>query len=320
MRRDFLRQRSGFTLIELLVVIAIIAILIGLLLPAVQKVREAAARTQCENNLKQFGLACHNFHDTYSYFPTAGNSGSITVLGGTPTTPVSSSFQNAGFLYQSLPFLEQDNVYLKTSTAGGQLIKMYYCPARRSPTARKLSWGPTVGTNDYAAPLFRAFGDTAGGKSQWGCWDFVDDNTNPPGFHSGIIVRGGSGPGTGQSGGTVAFPPSRIASVTDGLSNTLLIGEKWLGVGAPEWTDSGYTTGFESVWPTLRCSMAGPVADTKDPPGNANWQVFGSAHAGIMNAVFGDGSVHSISFTIPNAVFQLLCRKDDGLVVNPSGW
>jgi prepilin-type N-terminal cleavage/methylation domain-containing protein/prepilin-type processing-associated H-X9-DG protein len=321
MHGNYSRRRAGFTLIELLVVIAIIGILIALLLPAVQKVREAAARSQCLNNLKQIALACHNFHDTHGYFPTAGNDGSITVSDGMPTLPTSNPYQQAGFLYQMLPFLEQGNVYNNTASAPNQSIKLYYCPSRRSPSNKPH-------TNDYAFPTWRAVGDTSGGTSPWGCWDFHDDNTNPPCFHSGIIVRGGSGPWAGhQGGGNVQFSPARMAEVTDGLSNTLLIAEKWIhpqyySVPPPdyEWTDSGYLGGF-AHWTTMRCSMGGPHPDAQGDYANLHyWQMFGSPHPGGINAAFGDGAVHAISFNIPNGVFQLLCRKSDGQVVDPSGW
>ena len=99
-----MRRRSAFTLIELLVVIAIIAILIALLVPAVQKVREAAARAKCSNNLKQLGLACHNYHDTLGYLPISHG------IWSEPTNPVA-PHTGRGWILEALPFIEQDNLY-----------------------------------------------------------------------------------------------------------------------------------------------------------------------------------------------------------------
>src|SRR6266446_9666066 len=111
MIRKLLAWRIGFTLIELLVVIAIIGVLIALLLPAVQKVREAANRTQCANNLKQIGLAVHNFHDTYGTFPNTGGWWQTGITYDQSGTPIGIKYQQAGWLYQIMPFIEQDNLY-----------------------------------------------------------------------------------------------------------------------------------------------------------------------------------------------------------------
>src|SRR5438132_6404215 len=111
MKKLRLWRRIGFTLVELLVVIAIIGVLIALLLPAVQKVREAANRTQCANNLKQIGLAVHNFHDTYGVFPTQGGWWYTGPSYDSTGVAYGYKYQTAGWGFQILPFIEQDNLY-----------------------------------------------------------------------------------------------------------------------------------------------------------------------------------------------------------------
>src|SRR5262245_2933941 len=128
-------RRSAFTLIELLVVIAIIAVLIGLLLPAVQKVREAAARAKCQNNLHQLATGCHNYHDQIGILPTAGRQ---DFLGGrdatNPTAPGATQWWN--WRYQILPYIEQTPPYMLTSNAQVRTtpIALFNCPSRRPPT------------------------------------------------------------------------------------------------------------------------------------------------------------------------------------------
>ncbi|WP_439623001.1 DUF1559 family PulG-like putative transporter [Gemmata sp.] len=146
MKSQFARKRAGFTLIELLVVIAIIAILIGLLLPAVQKVREAAARMTSSNNLKQMGLGCHNYHDSFMKFPIMGFPITSGVTGATPAAPVVASVH-----FLILPYIEQNNIYTANSLATN-FVKTY-----ADPTDTTI--GTTAGITSYAwNPLLFASG------------------------------------------------------------------------------------------------------------------------------------------------------------------
>jgi prepilin-type N-terminal cleavage/methylation domain-containing protein/prepilin-type processing-associated H-X9-DG protein len=320
------------TLIELLVVIAIVGILTALLLPAVQSAREAARRLQCQNNLKQMALAAQLHHDTYSCFPTSGNNSSITrSAGGAPATADSNPFQQAGTLFQILPYLEQGNAYQSDDAAIQALaVSAYFCPSRRQPLTRMNSTGQPIGLNDYATPLWKD--STAGpgrGGNSGGCWnmwpDSVGDDQNHPYYRSTVFVRGGKS----QS----SFSPGRMADLTDGVSNVLLFAEKFVDPsryqpapfseeptspwGPLVFTDMGYYSGWN--WSTVRCSMYGPIPD-KHYTNIAFWQMFGSAHPGGINAALADGSVRRIAYQIPNPIFQLLCRKDDGIPIDIGGY
>jgi len=334
MRRARISLPIGFTLVELLVVIAIIGVLVALLLPAVQAAREYARRMQCQNNLKQIGLAVHNFNDTKGFLPTSGNNGSITMVNGTPADARSDPFQQAGILFQILPYIEQQNLYSSGNNAiiQGTPIKMYYCPSRRPPLTRPGSnWQP-LALNDYAVPMWKD--TTAGsglGGANAGCWnwwgDGTGDGTNQNFYKTTVFVRGGK---DGR-----AFPAGRLPEILDGTSNTVMMAEKFVdttryrppqtNLDPPEagaspnsgFTDSGYWLGW--AWGTMRCTQSGPIRDQRFQT-TAWWQMFGSAHPSGINAVFADGSVRLMAYSIPNPIFQLVCRKDDGLNIDLTGF
>ena len=160
---DF-KQRKGFTLIELLVVIAIIAILIGLLLPAVQKVREASNRLSCSNNLKQVGLAFQMHHDQFGAFPSGGlNWNSDRTMNG--GAPADYQTQAWGWAYQILPYLEQKALWEHPSSAtvAGTSLKVFRCPSLRGPT--KFPYTQSAPTGD------RAQMDYVGNGGTWGSFD-----------------------------------------------------------------------------------------------------------------------------------------------------
>jgi prepilin-type processing-associated H-X9-DG protein len=277
-------------LIELLVVIAIIAVLIGLLLPAVQKIREAAARTQCSNNLKQLGLAFHNHHDVNRYFPSGG------WQWNTPPTyvnrsPAVGAQQQAGWGFQILPFIEADNVWKGGQAADdrGRILvavgtpnKVFFCPSRRPPQTLTFSDQGYLG----GAEVTRALCDYAASNLEG----------------TGVVRQ---------------YTPVRIADIRDGTSNTLMVSEKRLNLqylGQPQGNDYiGYTAGWENDI----------VRSTDDPPrpdyngdDDGNEDLFGASHPGRFNAVLADGSVRSISYTIDPIIFSRLGNKSDGQVIN----
>ena len=281
----------GFTLIELLVVIAIIAILIGLLLPAVQKVREAAARAKCQNNLKQLGLAFQTHHDGLGYLPTAGSGDT-----GNPPT----DRRDWGWAYEILPYIEQQNLMNVTnnSTVRTTPVATYYCPSRRSPGL-------------YGG---EAKSDYAGNGGTRVTSDASD----------GAVVKS-RGALNSYPAGQIT-----LAGITDGTSNTIMVSEKMvnrptMGGSANDFTDneSWAGPGFPDADIMRGCLKFGtiwrvPVRDTDDavPPDTGLYYQFGSAHSNGVNTVFVDGSVRTIRYAVDPIVFMRACVRNDGGVLN----
>jgi prepilin-type N-terminal cleavage/methylation domain-containing protein/prepilin-type processing-associated H-X9-DG protein len=283
------RRRCAFTLVELLVVIAIVGILIGLLLPAVQKVREASFRAQCQNNLKQIAIAFHNHHGTLGYFPTGGWGPNYapTYVNGVPAV---GRQQQAGWAFQILPYIEAENTWKAGPVAAiGTTNKIFFCPTRRTPQT------VTIGDN-YLPPL-------TGKPIAHALCDYAASN------------RGGTGV-------VRQYNPTRFNDVLDGTSNTLLVSEKRLNrafIGQPQQDDNqGYTAGWN--YDTMRKTTRPPAPDYFDNRGGDGQGLFGSSHQNGINALLADGSVRSISYFVSGKTFQYLGDEADDHTIPPDAY
>jgi hypothetical protein len=301
-----------------LVVIAIIAILIGLLLPAVQKVREAAARMRCQNNLKQIAIAWHNHHDALGYFPNGGARWWDDANGPIPAKATPSPFaldlttQQAGWTYQILPYAEQDNLW-KQSPMGNNNgtsrnavieampISIYTCPSR--------------GANVYAS--------LGNGGRMWFRAAYVGTYGIAPEVPGANVNR------VHVQGGMCNWNfEMRVTfgTVTDGVSNTIMLGERYTAVSRymqDDWGGEPITRGFG--WGIARRCWGLPQPDTvnrtsgqstnpNDGGGPVNERL-GSAHTNGLGIAMGDGSVRFIRYNIDLNSYRNMCVRDDGNVI-----
>lgn len=306
------RIRRGFTLIELLVVITIIGVLIGLLLPAVQKVREAASRLRCGNNLKQLAMGLLGYQEAFQCFPQGGGD-----PGG--ENPAVRPFYFS-WTFHIYPYIEQDNLHKKVpndsmidvnTVAGGAailksldttIIPPFYCPSRRTP---KLYHGDAI--CDYG-------GNTGTGVA-------ASSATSKP---DGVII----------GNNFAKYVPIRIESILDGASNTMILGERRINIAAITAGTDCYDN-EPAARPASDCdvlrraqSIAGgtwltPAQDTNAPDpqncgtfGGGGLCQFGSSHPGGMMAALCDGSVRRIAYGVDATIFKNLCVRNDGLIVD----
>lgn len=337
MTRAF-RSRSAFTLIELLVVIAIIAILIGLLLPAVQKVREAAARIKCANNLKQLGLAVHNYEGAFQGLPPGIIQTSSTAYNAdlqeyaTQTSPTTWSYANHSFFSVMLPYIEQDNV-LRATTAGYNLKLNWDNAANQPVTATRI---PTFECPSNPSEKIAVDPASSFRPAVSDYWPITRGNNNDAVW----VGLGMTFPGsTGVNGVLTANQRTRFAAITDGLSNTMMIGESgarnegW--AAGRKYNDAiigGTSWGLRGAWGqgsnNIVCAgTRGPITPGSAPPGKVttaahltgaltvnawNQGELYAFHTGICNVVMGDGSVKSIKSTIDMSTLQRLAARSDG--------
>ena len=333
--------RRGFTLIELLVVIAIIAVLIALLLPAVQSAREAARRIQCTNNLKQFGIALHSYHDVIGSFPSSfwrrsGNANGVN---------------RHSWMAMILPYIEQGTVYnainfsVGVRGSGGQtlapgdpnvdgninatacmtVINAFICPSDPAPTfSAILRQDAGVGPTGNSGPKLSYQGN-------WGDNYYTDENTNAFAWPNPPYLRGNNY----GSGGTLTGFMNRygdttsLRDTTDGTSNSFIVGESlfescdWFTWANPNGTCAGSMAPINWKITDHILIDDSTALSTSTFHSSGNWLVgfgFRSAHPGICQMLFADGSMKPIKETINRVTWRSLSTRNQGEIVSADAY
>ncbi len=310
-----LSRGRGFTLIELLVVIAIIAILIALLVPAVQKVREAAARAQCQNNLKQIGLALHNYHDSLKKFPM-GHRNSVAT---------------ANWRVLIFPYLEQGNVYTNlnvndvynAAVLRNLVLPIWKCPSSALPETQPQAWVTWWTNQNHMVPSYQGI---------------MGAYPNPDGSNSGYSASNYGGWWC-NNGMLLWNQDTRIGDCLDGTSNTIIVAEQsakvdncsyssgdarngyytpWGGCthGSPRGVSSCGTGGCGDLWGMgLTCNAY--AINSKNCPAGAGFSwggntILNSSHTGGINILLTDASVRHLADAVDFNTFQRACSRNDG--------
>jgi len=332
------RRRPAFTLVELLVVIAIIGVLVALLLPAVQAAREAARRSQCQNNLRQIGIATQNFHDTYTYLPP------LRIAGAEGW---------ASYWVLIMPYMEQGNLqnqwnlqlrYQAQTVAARQTpIKSLFCPTRRSSgLSLQQGFDPTKNTPPQTVDAstegrFSSANNLPGVVGDYAaCVGDMRGNTNDPTIRHWFDIQSNGAiiianplpapPTTATNTTTVTSWTSntRLAMIEDGTSNTFLAGEKHVPnkfFGQLKVGDGPIYSGAWSAFPGRIAGFEDPLARGPDnltqstgPVDGPYARRFGSWHPGICQFVFVDGSTRIIRTTIDTTNLRRYAVRNDGEV------